>query len=173
MTARSWCFTLCNYTPEQVAQLDALECKRLCVGAEVAPTTGTPHLQGYFRFDKPVRLAQLRKLLPGAHLERRRGTESQATAYCRKEGAVLLDKGADCDSTEPALTRSETAALVRSDIDRGAPWGLIRRKYGDFAFFNRKYIMDYINDRLKYDVLDPSSLTPQRSGGAPSEAPDG
>lgn len=99
--------------------------------------------------NNPVRISQLKKLLPRAHLEARRGLESEATAYCKKEGSVLLDKGPDCDSLDVVPSRAEQAALVRHDIDLGAPWGLIRKKYPDFAFFNRRYIMDYLNDHLK------------------------
>lgn len=46
----AWCFTLNNYTDEEIRRLESLECERLVVGKEVAPTTGTPHLQGYIRF---------------------------------------------------------------------------------------------------------------------------
>lgn len=43
------------------------------------------HWQGYVEFKKPQRLAALKKLIPAAHWEVRRGTREQALEYCRKE----------------------------------------------------------------------------------------
>lgn len=45
---------------------------------------GTEHLQGYVKFGNAVRLSTLRKALPRAHYEPRRGTREQAREYCRK-----------------------------------------------------------------------------------------
>jgi len=46
--ARGWLFTWNNYPDTYRAALDELECRYVCAGEEVAPTTGTPHLQGKF-----------------------------------------------------------------------------------------------------------------------------
>lgn len=46
---------------------------------------GTPHYQGYCRFPKRMRLAGLKKILPTAHWENRKGTHEEAYAYCTKE----------------------------------------------------------------------------------------
>lgn len=55
-------------------------------GQEVAPTTGTRHLQGYVVFDDRKRIGAVRTLFPGAHVEVARGTPQQASDYCKKEG---------------------------------------------------------------------------------------
>ncbi len=56
------------------------------VGREVS-STGTPHLQGYFVLrGNASRLAAMTAMLPGCHLEPRRGTEAQAIEYTKKEG---------------------------------------------------------------------------------------
>lgn len=46
---------------------------------------GTPHYQGYAELTKPVRFSTLKKWLPTAHFEPRRGTREQARDYCMKE----------------------------------------------------------------------------------------
>lgn len=46
----TWMFTVPNYTEESVELLQKLgreECVYMCFGKEIAPTTGTPHLQGF------------------------------------------------------------------------------------------------------------------------------
>lgn len=89
MTSRGWCFTLNNYTNAELCQLDEdLGVRYLIYGLEKAPTTGTPHLQGYIEVDRPVRMSYLKKLpgLQRAAMFMRRGTRDQARAYCQKEG---------------------------------------------------------------------------------------
>lgn len=61
-------------------------CKYWVVGHEIAPTTGTPHLQGYCEFSSPRYFNAVTKLLTGCHVEVRKGTREQATEYCKKGG---------------------------------------------------------------------------------------
>lgn len=85
MSFRRWCFTVNNYTDEQIAALDACECRYLVYGREVAPETGTPHLQGFVCFAATVRLAAVRAIVQ-CHWEPTRGTSAQAATYCKKDG---------------------------------------------------------------------------------------
>lgn len=88
--AKSWCFTINNYTDEQVLHLRLLAeyqgLSYLVIGREVAPTTGTPHIQGYVVFNERLSLASVRELLPQCHLVRARGTAKQNFEYCSKDG---------------------------------------------------------------------------------------
>eukprot|EP00962_Isochrysis_galbana_P034701 scaffold11793_cov138-Isochrysis_galbana.AAC.1 len=53
-------------------------------GREVAPTTGTPHIQGFVNF--PDRLRPLSLGLPKEiHWEKQRGSKKQNMAYCGKD----------------------------------------------------------------------------------------
>lgn len=80
--SRSWCFTLNN----PVADLDfaAFPSVRYAVWQKEKGEQGTEHFQGYFELDKPHRLASLKKILPTAHFETRKGTREQAREYCMK-----------------------------------------------------------------------------------------
>lgn len=55
---------------------------------EVAPTTGTPHLQGWLTHQKKSRVTAVRSLLKGAHVEVMRGTYNQNERYCAKSGQL-------------------------------------------------------------------------------------
>lgn len=84
---RSYCFTWNNY-PEDISALAALPCRYIIYGKEVAPVTGTPHLQGYVSWAHPKSLSASRALLPGCHLSVARGTAHQNKVYCSKGGDV-------------------------------------------------------------------------------------
>lgn len=83
---RNYCFTVNNYTEQTEEDLAALECRYICYGKEIAPTTGTPHLQGYVSFANAKSFSSVQKLMPGAHLTVARGTAEENRAYCSKEG---------------------------------------------------------------------------------------
>lgn len=82
--SRSWVFTWNNYPADYAAQLDLLQIRYLVAAEEIAPETGTPHLQGYVYWANAKTAAAVRGLLPGCHVERARGTPKQADDYCRK-----------------------------------------------------------------------------------------
>lgn len=85
MRNRAWVFTLNNYETLELEQCRQLGAEYLIVGREVGEQ-GTPHLQGYAYFSSARTLASLKKKLPRAHWEMRRGTHEQARDYCKKEG---------------------------------------------------------------------------------------
>lgn len=56
---------------------------------EIAPTTGTPHLQGWAYAKNSMRLTGWKKVLPGAHIEAMRGTFADNDTYCSKESQLI------------------------------------------------------------------------------------
>lgn len=83
--SRAWCFTLNNYVDEDYAAIAMLGAQYTVYGKEVGETF-TPHLQGYVYFSNKKSMKQLKKLLPRAHWEIRRGSHAQARDYCQKDG---------------------------------------------------------------------------------------
>lgn len=83
MSAR-WTYTLNNYTPEEGIALAEVECKYHICGKEVAPTTGTPHLQGYIILNRQQRLSYMKKLNSRCHWEVAKGNTEQNITYCSK-----------------------------------------------------------------------------------------
>lgn len=65
--------------------------KYLAGQSERAPSTGTYHIQGiiHFRTGKAQRPSGVRNIIPGAWVDRQRGTNEQARAYAMKEETRL------------------------------------------------------------------------------------
>lgn len=86
-----WCFTLNNYTADDINRLLELESSGkvsyLVCGKEVGQE-GTRHLQGFCITKRSFRLNGIKALLGsnGVHCERAQGTNQQASEYCKKEG---------------------------------------------------------------------------------------
>jgi len=85
MTARNVCFTINNYTTEDILGVCAVDWAYVVVGWEIGDS-GTPHMQGYGELVKVTKWASLKKVMPRAHLEGRKGSQAQAIEYCKKEG---------------------------------------------------------------------------------------
>jgi len=84
-STRSWCYTINNFTEEDLQGTRALKCAYNIFGYE-AGVENTPHLQGYVHFKEKKSLRTVKKVMPRAHLEPRQGTVDQAVDYCKKEG---------------------------------------------------------------------------------------
>lgn len=85
--AKNWLFTLNNFTQEEFVLLcdgPQPEWIRYITFQHERGSEGTDHLQGYMECTTKRRLAQVRDYLPRAHWEVRRGSQSQAIAYCQK-----------------------------------------------------------------------------------------
>lgn len=92
MNSYNWCFTLNNYTDAEYDALLDLPCTYLVIGKEVGES-GTPHLQGYIRFESKKRLTALKKLVVNRiHWEPMKGTSKQASDYCKKDN-LYVEKG--------------------------------------------------------------------------------
>jgi len=87
---RNFCFTYNNYPNTEL--IDEVNCKYVAYSHEVAPTTGTPHLQGWISFENPKSLNAVINLLPGCHIESMRGSIAENDAYCSKAGQ-LIERG--------------------------------------------------------------------------------
>lgn len=88
---RNFCFTLNNYSfaeELQVREFIDSKCRYGIVGKEVGEDKKTPHLQGYVELRKRTRFTTVRGVdcFRRAHIEPRRGTPTQASEYCKKEG---------------------------------------------------------------------------------------
>lgn len=82
---RNWCFTINNWTDDDINKLSGAECRYMVYGKETGET-GTPHLQGFVVFNTAKRLGGVKQLHETAHWELARGTWEQAANYCKKDG---------------------------------------------------------------------------------------
>lgn len=112
--SRSWCFTINNYG---IADEDRIhgwiadsKVKQAVVGREVAPSTGTIHLQGWVQFDLPRTPGWVKNFIgSNAHIERAR-SDYASKAYAGKVGDLVIDK----TTLSMQGHRSDIDALVES-----------------------------------------------------------
>lgn len=128
--SRKWCFTLNNPTEEEKKAVQEIKCEFIVVGLEHVEVPAeeenkggrgyTPHLQGFIYFETLKSLAQLKALIPRAHLEVAKGTFAQNYAYCSKED-IFFENGIlpmDQDKKGEASAKKWTDAIEKAK--RGA-----------------------------------------------------
>ena len=87
--AKNWCFTLNNYTDQELQQLKELDCAYIIIGKETGENE-TPHLQGYVQFERKIRFNQAKRAIGNrAHIEKARGTAERNKEYCAKDWEKL------------------------------------------------------------------------------------
>ena len=88
--SRGWTLTFNNYSQDTLENMlvvgEANKAEYMVLGKEVAPTTGTPHLQGYIYFPNAKSFAKLSKMFKGAHIEKAKADAIANRAYCTKDG---------------------------------------------------------------------------------------
>lgn len=118
MSHRSWCFTLNNYTDDDLTRLKDYflpVTNVLYVSFEVSETL-TPHLQGYFTLKRPARLPKLKKLLSDRyHFEKANGDHNDNQLYVFKDGST------------PFINHNNGGAGKRNDI---TDWIDLREEHG-------------------------------------------
>lgn len=93
--SRGWCFTINNYTDEDIKTLGKIreECRYAIAGMEIGEQK-TPHIQGYVYFETPRYLTSIgKKYIPRGHLIAARGLPEQNKSYCEKDGNLLFEFG--------------------------------------------------------------------------------
>jgi len=118
MTTRSkrWCWTMNNWDEGQKELLLTLltdgSITYVVWGEEIAPTTGTPHLQGYLETSqkKTMKSFQTKLQKMGIHLSLlvAKGTAEQNKMYCLKSGGPSYEEGAPMKQGE----RSDLSLIV-------------------------------------------------------------
>lgn len=161
---RHWCFTLNN--PLSVDCSDFFKDGNgaplytyLVFQQEQAPGTGTRHLQGYVEFPNPRALAGVKRILPSAHWEQRRGTREQARAYCMKAESRFPDTepieyGEFVPSQQGARTDLEA---LRDLIKQGATKRQLLEEHPQAVAKFPRFIDDCFNT-YRNDMADKISI---------------
>jgi hypothetical protein len=84
--SKNWCFTLNNYTEEEINHLSTLNvCRYILYGKETGEN-GTPHLQGFVQFNTKRGLAFVKRTIgERGHYEIARNI-ADSVRYCKKDG---------------------------------------------------------------------------------------
>lgn len=138
--AKRWCWTLNNYDEEDVSRLQAWGKSResgLCylVFGRERGEGGTPHLQGYTVFSGRKSFGVAKALIhQRAHLEPAKGTPTQASQYCKKDGEYeeygSLPGGQGTRSDLQEVFNAVQAGTSYRDIAKAFPAAAIRYSNG-------------------------------------------
>jgi len=142
-------------------------CTYYVQGEEVAPTTGTRHLQIYFALRNKMRRKQVLELFPegcGIHLEQMKGSSKQASVYCKKDGKVvefgLLPRTGS--ETKSENHRQVIVLAKEHDLDR------IADEYPtEFLIYNRTLESISRSSRVASVALSPTNYPGIWIYGAP------
>jgi hypothetical protein len=129
MSARAFCFTIQNptFNPADLFNKPLPRSVKYAIWQlESAPTTNTPHIQGYVEFTRAKSRAAFAGLTKATHIhsEGRRGSPRQAAAYCSKPESRLdgpweiRKENSPISGRNPTGTRTDLIA-ARDDILMG------------------------------------------------------
>lgn len=146
--ARNWCFTLNN--PE--GELPEFDDVRYVAWQLESGSEGTQHWQGYAEFTRAVNLGTVRRWLPRAHWEPRRGTRDQARDYAMKEDTRVGGPWERGEFEQRRGQRSDIEA-VRDAIKDGASKREIYEMYPDVAAKYPRFVDNYAS-MVKMDAVE-------------------
>jgi len=144
-------FTLNNPCDADEEAVLSLPYKYLIFGRETGEN-GTPHFQGYCELDKKMAFGALKKLLPTAHIEHRKGTASQASEYCKKDGD-FVERGT---ISNPGKRTDLQAFVEEAKAGRMSKRDLIENHTGIAAKYPRfaELVQDTYHPPQPMEVLD-------------------
>lgn len=161
--ARSWCFTLHNYTSDNEARLKSLaeaekKFKYLVYGYEICPETKRPHLQGYLVLAVKLRLKNLKDLIGDNRIALfpRRGTPLQASDYCKKSGPNFYEYG----SIDTHQGKRCDLLAAKATIDSGCTLEQFREDHFEVWVKYRVSLEEYFRSRIAYPDVVQHPLRP-------------
>jgi len=159
--ARNYCFTLNNPTFKEMRALIMSRDYDYCIfGMEhfnQEYTDGgmmTPHLQGYMEFNTPKRIEEL-KYFPfdRMHLEKRKGSQSQAIEYCKKDSNNFIITWFEFGEKKKQGERNDLLH-IKEMLDEGADLeDVAHEHFGDFTRYNFQKYVD-VKKKFNYKQCD-------------------
>jgi len=151
---KAWCYTLNNYTEEDVERLQGLVdgVEYHVFGKEVGGS-GTPHLQGFIKFEKRKRCMAVKALIgSNPHVEYAHHP-NQAAQYCKKdadyfEHGTLEGAGKRTDIDEFKAYVQQAVVEKRKVYDED-----LRQEFSSLYARSAKFMKEYRDDhRIEQEV---------------------
>lgn len=116
---------------------------------EIAPTTGTLHLQGYMQFEKKKYFSTIVKCLPGCHITKVNGSSQDNINYCNK---------VDNEPYEWGIVRS----IARGRAKQQADWAFLINKAeeGDLLYIKENHPREYLVYFNTFKKIQVENLKP-------------
>lgn len=146
--AVNWAFTMNNYLESEWDFIkglggDSRPYQYLAVQCEVAPTTGTPHLQGVVIFTKKLTRLAVQKIMSPERPTWFITSPCYASIaanqqYCTKEGGAdsIID-GSLKDTQDPSKLDADGRAEILLQLAEAQDWGTLRREHPSAYLYNR------------------------------------
>lgn len=148
--ALNWCFTLNNYTDDQIPTSLPAGVNYLIFGKEIA-STGTPHLQGFVSFSTRRRQTQCTKTLFQAHWTVCRSIPDSIN-YCKKDGDFTelgIEPPTHKEASRPNVL-NEFMASVRSGT---LSFKELREAHPSVCARYPRFVESYVRDNLPVPTL--------------------
>lgn len=160
MGSKNWCFTLNNYTEDDVSRLKNLvstnsRISYIIFGKEVAET-GTPHLQGFVSCKVKTRLINIKDILgSNPHLQPAKKVIASIT-YCKKEGD-WVEFGS---MSQKAGSRTDIDDFKESVKEGMLNFKDIREKHAEVYAKYPRFCIEYVKDNMPKVKIPDHPLRP-------------
>lgn len=151
--ARCWDFTLNNYTPDECLHIQTVAEFRFCgFGKEIAPSTGTPHLQGMVCFKNAKTRAGVVAVI-GARISCRPlySSEEKLLEYCEK-GGDWWEKGERPVSKEDQGLQGKARTVDILRLAKAGQFDELEALYPEAWFYQQRAIMSARSHTLRNNV---------------------
>lgn len=166
--AKQWCFTLNNYTNEDVDRLGSENqdgtpglpgTTYIIFGKEVA-ATGTRHLQGTICLTARKARSQVKTLIGhNPHLEVTKHLQ-QSIEYCKKEGD-FVERGIPPKQPTQKGDKNDELEDFKNSVKEGVTSLVeLRELHSNVVARFPEFVNDYINDRKPKITVEPHPLRP-------------
>lgn len=153
-------FTLNNYEEDDETRIQRFmheSASYAVYGREIAPTTGTPHLQGYVHLKKKMRFNAFKAAIGNAaHCEAANGSDQQNFEYCTKSGdyfevGTKTSQGKRSDISHAVDVLRETKSLKR--VAEAHPESFVRYHRGFKALKQTLFPVEPRNFKTRLHVF--------------------
>lgn len=154
--AKHWCFTLNNYTDDDIQRIESRTnlYDYVVIGREVG-ASGTPHLQGFVSFPDRVRRNHCVDVIGQAHFTVARSI-ADSIRYCKKDGDFIeLGVAPNGPGTRTDLEAFKTA-VASGNLDMKK----LRNDYSDIVAKYPKFCHDYVQDHIPQKTVEMFPLRP-------------
>lgn len=157
--AKHWCFTLNNYTQENVDHIidNAAEFDYVVFGREIGDS-GTPHLQGFVSFPTRVRRTVCIEKIGQAHFTVARSVDN-SIQYCKKDGDFVEIGNKPSGSGSRNDLEAFKAAVVNGCLDLKK----LRADFSEVVAKYPKFVHDFVQDNAPKKMVEVFPLRPWQS----------
>eukprot|EP01050_Picozoa_sp_SAG11_P006067 SAG11_NODE_457_length_9306_cov_2.887803_5_plen_622_part_00 len=161
-SSMNWCFTYNNPTVDPSALFKPKVMKYFVAQLEVGDS-GTPHIQGYLRMLKKVRMIAMKELIPEAHWEVRKGSHDQARSDCMKSDTRVPNTVPFESGEQPASGKRNDIQEFKDSVKQGTPFDQLVEDHSEIAMKYPSFIEQSIKGELPQSIereLTPSPTEP-------------